>query len=574
MRKTAFAICAILVLIVPIEKALAVKWEIRADIPQHVYGHGGAVVKDRLYNIGGCETSDWTITSKKIQVYDYKTDTWSKSADMPIELGWPMVAVHGDKVYVFGGMRSGAVSTDKAWRYDPANDRWTALKDLPVKTMNGIALTVGDYIYVGLGYQRLDMTPKGVVENFRNFYRYDPDRDSYEQLAYAPEGACYAASGTYAGNIYVVHGASYETGFHDMNDYGWTDGVLCYNIEGDSWRRIDIPRIRTRVFFLTQCTSSAVHREKLFVCGGQSNYERTTVASYFDMKRERFFGLPDLPKPRCCGGGGVAGGVVGSYIILSGGFWGVGETDDPASPTWALNAEKLHEPGETITNSIGMQLVYVPAGQFIMGSAVYDQMRQYDEHQHPVRLSEPFLIGVTEVTQKQWLSIMGYNRSEHKGENLPVEKLSWNEAVEFCQRLGEKERKKYRLPTEAEWEYACRADDRWGDFSGTGRLDEMGFYDGNSDGATHLVRTKTANSWGLYDMHGNVAEWCSDFYASGYPTEGMVDPVGPETGKAHVIRGGGWNSFAPACRCAARSSAPASYQYTHTGFRVVMEVAE
>jgi formylglycine-generating enzyme required for sulfatase activity len=574
MSKTMFTIYMVIILAVPIERATAVRWEVRADIPQHVYGHGGAVVQDKLYNIGGCETADWTIISTKIQIYDYKTDTWSKAGDMPIDLGWPMVAVYGDNVYVFGGMRSGAVSTDKAWKYDPANDSWTTVAELPIKAMNGIALTVGDYIYVGLGYQRLDKTPKGVMENFRNFYRYDPDRDSYKRLADAPEGACYAAPGAYAGNIYIVHGASYETGFHDMNDYGWTDGVLCYDIEDDSWRRIDIPRIRTRIFFLTQCTSSAVHREKLFVCGGQSYYKRTTVSSYFDMKRERFFGLPDLPKPRCCGGGGVAGSVVNSHIILSGGFWGVGETSDPASPTWALNVEKLLEPGEVITNSIGMKLAYIPAGQFIMGSAVYDQMRQYDEHQRPVRLSKPFFIGVMEVTQKQWLSVMGYNRSEHKGENLPAEKLSWNEAVEFCKLLGEKEEKKYRLPTEAEWEFACRADDHWGAFSGTGKLDDMGFYDDNSDGVTHQVGTKMANSWGLYDMHGNVAEWCNDFYAADYPTEGVVDPVGPETGTTHVIRGGGWNSFKLACRCAARSSAPASYQYTHTGFRVVMEVTE
>jgi len=574
MMKAAFTVCAIIVLGGSVQSVLAVDWEIRADIPQHVYGHGGAVVNGKLYSIGGCETADWTVTSTKMQVYDYKTDTWSKAADMPIDLGWPMVAVHNDNVYVFGGMRSGAVSTDKAWRYNPASKAWTYITDLPVKAMNGIALTVGEHIYVGLGYQRLDKTPKGVVENFRNFYRYDPGNESYKRLADAPEGACYAAPGAFEGNIYVVHGASYETGFHDMNDYGWTDGVLCYNIEEDNWRKIDIPRIQTTVFFLTQCTSSAVHGEKLFVCGGQSHYERTMVASYFDMKRERFFGLPDLPRPRCCGGGGVAGGVVGNYIILSGGFWGVGETGDPASPTWVLNVQKLREPGEIITNSIGMKLAYVPAGQFIMGSASYDQMHQHDEHQHAVRLSKPFFIGVTEVTQKQWVAVMGNNPSAHKGDDLPVEKVSWNDAMEFCRRLSDKEKKTYSLPTEAEWEYACRADDRWSDISGTGRLDDMGWYDGNSEGRTHAVGTKTPNSWGLYDMHGNVAEWCSDYYAPDYSDTGVVDPCGPNEGTAHVIRGGGWNSFEPACRCAARGSAPASYQYTHTGIRVVMEVIE
>ena len=571
MNRMIGTICAIIVLAGSAEKATPVKWEIRADIPQHVYGHGGAIVKNKLYSIGGCETPDWTKTSTKMQVYDFKTDTWSQAAEMPVELGWPMVAVHRDKVYVFGGMRSGAVSTDRAWTYDSAKDTWAVIKDLPVKAMNGIALTVGDCIYVGLGYKRLDKTPNGVVDNFRNFYRYDPGEDSYKRLADAPEGACYAAPGAYEGNIYVVHGASYETGFHDMNDYGWTDGVLCYNIEDDSWRKIDIPRIKTRVFFLTQCTSSAVHGEKLFVCGGQSHYERTTVASYFDMKRERFFGLPDLPRPRCCGGGGVAGGVVGNYIILSGGFWGVGETGDPASPTWALNVEKLHEPGDIITNSIGMKLSYVPAGQFMMGSASYDQMHKADEFQHPVRLSKPFFIGVTEVTQKQWIVLMGNNRSFHKGDDLPMETVSWKDAVEFCRRLSDREKKTYRLPTEAEWEYACRADDRWSDISGTGRLDDMGWYEGNSDNRTHTVITKTSNSWGLYDMHGNVAEWCSDYYVPDYPITGVVDPYGPDNGMTHVIRGGGWNCYAPACRCAARTSAADSYESKHTGFRVLMQ---
>ena len=166
MVKTAFAMYAIVVLVVPAERALAVKWEIRADIPQHVYGHGGAIVRGKLYSIGGCETADWTATSTEVQVYDYETDAWSKAGDMPIDLGWPMVTVHSDNIYVFGGMRSGAVSTDKAWRYDPAKDRWSAVTDLPAKAMNGIALTVRDHIYVGLGYQRVDKRSCGEFQEF------------------------------------------------------------------------------------------------------------------------------------------------------------------------------------------------------------------------------------------------------------------------------------------------------------------------------------------------------------------------------------------------------------------------
>jgi N-acetylneuraminic acid mutarotase len=134
MVKATSTLCATIVLTGSVQMVLAVEWEIRADIPQHVYGHGGAVVQGKLYSIGGCETADWTKTSTKVQAYDYQTDTWSKAPDTPIELGWPMVAVHHDNIYVFGGIRNGAISTDKAWKYDPENDRWTAISDLPVNS--------------------------------------------------------------------------------------------------------------------------------------------------------------------------------------------------------------------------------------------------------------------------------------------------------------------------------------------------------------------------------------------------------------------------------------------------------
>ena len=551
------------------QTASAAKWQVKADIPYCVYGHGGAVVNERLYVIGGCETANWTKTSRRLQIYNFSTDSWTKGADIPVELGWPMVAVYANIIYVFGGMRNGAVSTNQAWAYDSATDTWAAIAPLPVKAMNGVATMVGDYIYVGLGYQRINGTAKGVIRNFLNFYCYDPAENSYSPLANAPEGACYAATGTYKGNIYIVHGAMYETGFHDMKDYGWADGLLKYQPATNTWTKIDTPRIQPRLFFLTQCTSSAYHAEKLLVCGGQSHYRRTKIAGYFDMKHEVFFGIPALPDARCCGGGGV----VGDYLILAGGFWGVGETDDPARPTWLLNVGDLPDPGQVITNSIGMNLAYIPPGKFIMGSSSHERDRQYDEYPHAVRLTRPFRICTTEVTQAQWEAIMDVNRSNFKGDNLPVEKVSWRDAVAFCEKLSHKEGRTYRLPTEAEWEYACRAGVTEA-FAGTGHLGEMGWYEVNSEEKTHPVAAKKQNTWGLYDMHGNVSEWCNDVYNADYRQEEVTDPAGPSKGTYIVIRGGSWGHFARGCRSAARSSAPPSYQLRETGFRVVLEVQE
>lgn len=229
--------------------------------------------------------------------------------------------------------------------------------------------------------------------------------------------------------------------------------------------------------------------------------------------------------------------------------------------------------GEVIVNSLGMKLVYIPAGEFAMGSSVDEKGRQGDELQHIVRLTLPFWIGATEVTQGQWKAVMGINRSHFEGDGLPVEKVSWQDATAFCKKLSEKEGRRYRLPSEAEWEYACRAG-ATDAFSGTGNIDDMGWYESNSEGRTHPVGTKKPNAWGLYDMHGNVSEWCGDIYAADYPRELVVDPAGAAEGTYRVIRGGSWNYFSGGCRCAARSSAPSSYQFRHTGFRVVMEVTK
>ena len=231
------------------------------------------------------------------------------------------------------------------------------------------------------------------------------------------------------------------------------------------------------------------------------------------------------------------------------------------------------EPGDVITNTLGMRLAYIPAGRFDMGSPPEEKGRQPDEFQHQVTFTRPFRMGVTEVTQTQWQAVMGSNRSHFRGEDLPVEKVSWRDAVAFCERLSQLEGQTYRLPTEAEWEYACRATTTTPFFS-TGEIDAVAWYATNSGEHTHPVGSREANAWGLYDMHGNVAEWCSDYYGPDYPAAAVTDPTGPAEGKYQVIRGGSWGYFLRACRSAARSSALPSYQLIQTGFRVVMELPD
>ncbi len=231
---------------------------------------------------------------------------------------------------------------------------------------------------------------------------------------------------------------------------------------------------------------------------------------------------------------------------------------------WA--AAVTAQTGTVITNSIDMKLVLLPAGTFTMGSNPDDILHQADEILHTVIISKPFYISLTEVTQQQWRCLGFNDKSFFKGDSLPVEKVSWQEAVAFCQKLSQKEGKTYRLPTEAEWEYACCA--------GSGQAsealaDHAWFYD-NSDEQTHPIAQKKANNWGLFDMLGNVAEWCADYYAAEYPAIAS-DPQGPATGTYRVMRGGSWSSFAPACRCAGRSDAPPAYQLKQTGFRIVLQ---
>jgi formylglycine-generating enzyme required for sulfatase activity len=207
-----------------------------------------------------------------------------------------------------------------------------------------------------------------------------------------------------------------------------------------------------------------------------------------------------------------------------------------------------------ITDDLSQTFVFVPAGSFTMGSPLDEEGRIKSENQIEVTLSQPFWLAQTEVTQAQWEAVMGTNPSRFKGTNLPVENVTWTAAQGFIAKLNAKQilpdRWKFALPTEAQWEYACRAGKEGPGFH---RLDEVAWYDRNSGGMTHKVGQKTPNNWGFYDMHGNVWEWCADWFEGAL--KGGTDPVGPSTGRIRVSRGGAWFYEAEACRAAMRIGA-------------------
>ena len=216
-----------------------------------------------------------------------------------------------------------------------------------------------------------------------------------------------------------------------------------------------------------------------------------------------------------------------------------------------------------------MEMIYVQPGSFTMGSPLREQGRYGHEIQHHVTLTKGFWLGKYEVTQKQWQSVMGTNPSKFKGDNLPVENVSWNDCQDFAWKVNDAARRQFgggaRLPTEAEWEYACRADTSDA-YAGTGRLDDMGWYTVNSGSKTHTVGQKHANGWGFHDMHGNVCEWCQDWY--GDYGGNSTDPSGPALGDHRVLRGGCWNSIARACRSANRDWLGPGYRIWYFGFRL------
>ena len=233
-------------------------------------------------------------------------------------------------------------------------------------------------------------------------------------------------------------------------------------------------------------------------------------------------------------------------------------------------------------NNVTMKVVLIPPGRFMMGSPGSEKGRGANEGpQREVTLSRAYYMGVYEVTQEQYDAVMGANHSEFEGAKKPVESVRWDEAVAFCRKLSEKTKQNVRLPTEAEWEYACRAGTATPFNTGESISMFQANYMWNHSHGGHwpdLFPKKTTatgsfkpNALGLYDMHGNVREWCSDWYAANfYASGGNQDPQGPPNGALRVQRGGAWDDLPERCRSASRGGDVPGNSYTNTGFRVVV----
>ena len=229
---------------------------------------------------------------------------------------------------------------------------------------------------------------------------------------------------------------------------------------------------------------------------------------------------------------------------------------------------------QTITvDGVSFKMIAVEGGTFLMGSSESDTDADDDEKpQHEVTLSN-YYIGETEVTQELWETVMGSNPSEFKGPKLPVENVSWSDCQTFINKLNEKTGKTFRLPTEAEWEYAARGGKKLKGYtySGSNSIGDVAWYSDNSGETTHDVGTKQANELGIYDMSGNVWEWCQDWYGKTYyENSPSTDPLGPDSGSARVLRGGSWWTVAGGCRVANRNWDSPGYRFFNLGFRLAL----
>lgn len=214
----------------------------------------------------------------------------------------------------------------------------------------------------------------------------------------------------------------------------------------------------------------------------------------------------------------------------------------------------------------------VRGGVFTMGADEGSNSDAYDDERpaHRVAVSS-FRIGETVVTQRLWRAVLGDTPSNFKGDDLPVDCVGWYDCLRFITKLNSLTGKKFRLPTEAEWEYAARggAKSRGYAYSGGNNLDEVAFYGANSDGQTAKVASKKANELGIYDMSGNIFEWCSDWFGS-YEESSQTNPQGPSAGAYKVCRGGAWDSFPRLCRTSARQWFAPTYRFYSLGFRLAM----
>ena len=260
------------------------------------------------------------------------------------------------------------------------------------------------------------------------------------------------------------------------------------------------------------------------------------------------------------------------FILIVSGYSGESEQ---TIKTKAIKIYKNEKGQKEVELKYGIKMVYIKGGEFLMGSP--DKEGESDEHpKHKVYI-DSFWIGKYEVTQNIWREIMGNNPSFFKGDKLPVEKVSWNDVQKFLKRLKEKTGLNFRLPTEAEWEYACKGGNlsKGFKYSGSNNADGVSWYWKNSEQKTHPVGLKNPNELGLYDMSGNVFEWCSDWYdGSYYSTSTYKNPKGPSSGFNRVDRGGGWMDDKANLRCSNREFWEPTGRFSILGFRLALSAKQ
>ena len=255
---------------------------------------------------------------------------------------------------------------------------------------------------------------------------------------------------------------------------------------------------------------------------------------------------------------------------------GCGGDEEPAPVNLSTSAV---EGKPFVIADLSMEMLWIKPGTFEMGSPSSEKDRDDDETPHMVTLTQGFYLGKHEVTQSQWEKVMGSNPSHFKGGDRPVEKVSWTEVTSFCNKLTASERAAgrlpagmtYQLPTEAQWEYACRAGTKTAFSFGDSLTSRKANISGGS-GETTDVGKYPANGWGFHDMHGNVWEWCADWYGA-YPTGAERDPVGPADGSDRVERGGSWTNSANRARSAFRYRIEPAFSYRKLGFRLSLRPA-
>ena len=239
------------------------------------------------------------------------------------------------------------------------------------------------------------------------------------------------------------------------------------------------------------------------------------------------------------------------------------EKDITKEPTKKESSGK--EEVTDLGKDVKLEMILIPAGKFVMGSPASEKGHRVNETQHEVTLTKPFYMGKHEVTQEQWDAVMINNRSFYRGPKLPVTSVSWENCQEFIKKLNAKTSGGYRLPTEAEWEYSCRA----GTTTAYSYGDSITKNDSNVEGlSTKVVGSYKPNAFGLYDMHGNVWEWCEDWKVD-YPKEAVIDPKGPEAGKNRVLRGGSFTGVGMHSRSANWfDNLPSTWNIDYLGFRL------